>query len=268
MKRYFLLLIIVGLFLFNPVKEYLSNKPDINFVNDDKLMWLVDVNSEQYTMNTKEYYTKKYKVKLDGKPYTCNLKIVKSYECYLEKVNNNPAYKYSDWRLATADELLRLEIKRSSFMRWFVSEKTADNAISYDTDLFYDGKSVSFSSDFLTPDDYGYSPNKLKVYAVYFGRRYPTKLTWSKRKRSFVSRPAGASAVRGVATRTLPIRLVRDREPSKYWVSRAWSGLLLLLIGLLLYKTPNMWRAIKQWRRDTFLPTPDDELEEKYRRKD
>jgi len=233
----------------------------------------VDVNSEQYTMNTKEYYTKKYKVKLDGKPYTCNLKIVKSYECYLEKVNNNLAYKYSNWRLPTTKELLGLEMTRPSSMRWFVSEKTADHAPAYDSDAFYDGVGASFSSDIVKPTDYGYDPDpKYKqFYAVYYGYRYPGKTTWSwggkgsGRGVGFHSRRAGARVIREVAFTDLPIRLVRDREPSKYWVSRVWRAITylfaLLAVGFLLYKTPNMWRAIKQWRRDTFLPTPDEKVE-------
>ena len=272
MKWYFLLPITVVLFLFNPTDSFLSDKPKINFVNDDKLMWLVDVNSEQYTMNTKEYYTKKYKVKLHGNPYTCNLKIVNSYECYLEKVNNNSAYNYSDWRLPTIKELLRLEITRPSFMRWFVSKKTADHAPAYDSDAFYDGVGASFSSDVVKPTDYGYDPDpKYKqFYAVYYGYRYPGKTTWSwggkgsGRGVGFHSRRAGARVIREVAFTDLPIRLVRDREPSKYWVSRVWRAITylfaLLAVGFLLYKTPNMWRAIKQWRRDTFLPTPDEKV--------
>jgi len=268
-KRYFLLLMVVGLFLFNPIRDYFLNKPDINFVNDDKLMWLVDVNYEEYTMETKEEYSTFYSKYLQkNQKYECGMEIdgniiTSSYECYLEKVNNDPAYKYNDWRLATKEELLRLEIRRPYFMRWFVSEKTANKSRAYDTDIFYDKKSASFSSDFLKASDFGYKFTKSKqVYVVYYGRRYPTELTWSKRQRSFISRPAGASAVREVVFTDFPIRLVRDREPSKYWVDRVIKGIFLIFIGFLLYKTPKMWRAVKQWYRDTFLPTPVEKLEE------
>jgi len=271
MKRYFLLLMVVGLFLFNPIRDYFLNKPDINFVNDDKLMWLLDVNYEEYRMETKEEYSTFYSKYLQkNQKYECGMEIdgniiTSSYECYLEKVNNDPAYKYNDWRLATKEELLRLEIRRPYFMRWFVSEKTANKSRAIDTNLFYDGIINSFSSDIVKPDDYGYDPDPRykQFYAVTYGRRYPTKLTWSKRQRSFVNRPAGASS--WMASGTLPIRLVRDREPSKYWVDRVIKGIFLIFIGFLLYKTPKMWRAVKQWYRDTFLPTPVEKLEEQKR---
>jgi len=279
MKWYFLLPITVVLFLFNPTDNYLSDKPKINFVNDDKLMWLVDVDIGWYSMFTKEEYPKEYKdYWKENEKYQCGMEIggdeaSSSYECYLEKVNNNPAYKYSNWRLPTTKELLGLEIARPSLMRWFISEKTADNVRAIDTDVFYDGKLSSFSSDIVKPTDYGYEFSKSKqVYAVYYGYRYPGKTTWSWNfakgsggSGGFHSRRAGARVIREVAFTDLPIRLVRDREPSKYWASRVWRAITylfaLLTIGFLLYKAPNMWRAIKQWWRDTFLPTPDEKVE-------
>jgi len=271
MKWYLLLPIIVVLFLFNPTKSFLSDKPKINFVNDDKLMWLVDVNSEQYNLYTKEEYYKKYKrYYTDINHYECNMKIEKEkygkpYECYLEKINHNSAYKYSDWRLPTSEELLRLEIKRPYFMRWFVSERYAENTKGFDINSFYDEHASSASINLVKLDDYGYDSEEKQIYKVIFSSyRYPHKLIWNKRQRGFVSRPIGASAYASYAYQLSYIRLVRDREPSEYLASRAWSGLLLLLIGLLLYKTPNMWREVKKWWRDI----PVEKLEEKYREKD
>ena len=105
-----------------------SMKPKINFYKDGELLWLIDTTEKNmpYSMKTKEEYVREG-YSSEG-----------SYENYLNYVNTKKEYKYTNWRLPTKKELLRLELKDTFFRRLFSSNVQKNTQICIDVKLFYD----------------------------------------------------------------------------------------------------------------------------------
>jgi len=106
-----------------------NGKEEINFYAKGKLMWLIDDTSmnRKYDMLTYDDY------KRLGYQDT-----EVSFEYYLNYVNTNPKYKYTDWRLPTIEELKTLEYKGYWIFKYFTSSEHRKNDISIDKDIFYD----------------------------------------------------------------------------------------------------------------------------------
>ena len=92
-------------------------------------MWLIDTTNKNHAYSMK--HTSDYKGVDEDLKY-------KSYENYLIYVNKNKAYRYSDWRVPTKDELLTLVQKDTFFTRLFTSSEKKKSDKVLDTDTFYD----------------------------------------------------------------------------------------------------------------------------------
>jgi len=114
----------------------------INFHKDGKLMWLIDT-----TEKNRDY---SHKTISEIKLTSPNV-IHYSYENYLTYVNSHKEYKYSNWRLPTLKELLRLEQKDTFFARLFASKEQKKSQICIDTEIFYDHK-IRHVDEYWTTD--------------------------------------------------------------------------------------------------------------------
>jgi hypothetical protein len=105
-----------------------SKKASINFYTKSGLMYLIDMRaSENYNLYTINEIR-------EIKPHLIHY----SYENYIKYVNTHKAYKYSDWRLPSTDELLRLKLYNNWLLRPFVSDERIKHEINIDTKIFYD----------------------------------------------------------------------------------------------------------------------------------
>lgn len=119
--------IIIFLLLINLEGEEM--KKEIDFYKQGDLMWLIDATDKngRYTLETVESIQKLFPNFIED-----------SYENYLNYVNNNESYQYSDWRVPTKDELLTLVQKDTFFTRLFTSSEKKKSEKVLDTDIFYD----------------------------------------------------------------------------------------------------------------------------------
>lgn len=79
-----------------------------------------------------------------------------SYENYINDVNSNADYKYTDWRVPTKEELLSISLKDNLYTKMFYYDK---NQICIDTKIFY---------DYIDGDYYASTKVNDKVYRMYF----------------------------------------------------------------------------------------------------
>lgn len=118
--------------------------PEVNFYTKGKLMWLID-----NTENNKSYRLQTINELKDSMRD-------QSYENYLNRVNMNPQYKYSDWRLPTKEELLSLTLSGSFIYRLFASKEKRENQICIDTNIFYDHKAGDYYTSTKCEEEEGY----------------------------------------------------------------------------------------------------------------
>jgi hypothetical protein len=129
-------------------KEELANKPDINFYIQGKLMWLIDKTKNGNGSYKFQTLNELYSKEMDEKW---------SYEYYLNLVNNDPRYKYNNWRVPTKEELLTLELQDGFFAKMFAKDKEQS---SIDRNIFYDDHGQTYWTCTKREDkDYYYTVN-------------------------------------------------------------------------------------------------------------
>lgn len=202
--------IIILLILLHILKgEEMKNRPKIDFYSDNKsgLMWLINMDMPKLLPYSKELALQK------GYSDTGY-----SYETYLEEVNMNDKFKYSDWRLPTKDELLTLEEKGFFLKGWFMSNEEKEKSKAININIFYDHPRTLSVVGYWSNTECNKSSitkEKKKAYIlVEFGAKYSYKgmsMGTHLKRSSFTVTPGVFEECEFVYTNNLQlIRLVRD----------------------------------------------------------